>query len=427
MAEPFEIRDPIHGFIELDDWERQIVDHPYFQRLRRIRQLGLTDMLYPGAVHNRFEHSLGVMHVATRMFDAIVRRRREFLIEKYDFTDGGFERDRRVVRLAALLHDVGHPPFSHAGETELMPIDGEGRQYEHENYSAAIVASLMKDAIEEHSLNQNHEIKAQDIADFLEGKSSIGRRLFWRNIVSGQMDADRADYLLRDSHHIGVKYGNYDLDRLLTTLTAVEDPETGSPVLAVEEGGLHAAEGLIIARYMMFTQVYFHRTRRAYDHHITAFMRYLLSQNGGVFPPPSSKRSLEEYLKWDDWRVFGCLAAGLKHESGEIIVGRLHDRCVYETLESLDIEDWMQQTQSVRGALGDSVSFVDNPKKSWYKFDDTDIPIVLRGDQEKARITKLSEESSVVRGLKPVNQSRIYVRMEDREEQQKVVDQVRHS
>lgn len=427
MAGTFEIRDPIHGFIELDDWERQIVDHPYFQRLRRIRQLGLTDMLYPGAVHTRFEHSLGVMHVATRMFDAIVRRRREFLREKYDFTDGGFERDRRIVRLAALLHDVGHPPFSHAGETDLMPQDGEGREYEHENYSAAIVASLMRDVIEEHSLNQNHEIKAQDIADFLEGKSSIGRRLFWRNIVSGQMDADRADYLLRDSHHIGVKYGNYDLDRLLTTLTAVEDPETGSPILAVEEGGLHAAEGLIIARYMMFTQVYFHRTRRAYDHHVTALMRFLFSKSGGKFPPPSSKRSLREYLKWDDWRVVGRLAAGKRHESGEVILKRLHDRCVYETPESLDFEDLKQQAQRVRDALGDKVSVVDNPKQSWYKFDDTDIPIVLRGDQKEARITKLSDESSVVKGLKPVNQSRIYVRLDDREEQQMVVEQIRNS
>ena len=85
MAGPFEIRDPIHGFIELDDWERDIVNHPVFQRLRRIRQLGLTDMVYPGATHSRFEHSLGVMHVATRMFEAIVDRRRDFLRAAYKY------------------------------------------------------------------------------------------------------------------------------------------------------------------------------------------------------------------------------------------------------------------------------------------------------------------------------------------------------
>lgn len=423
MAETFEIRDPIHGFIELDDWERQIVDHPHFQRLRRIRQLGLTEMLYPGAVHTRFEHSLGVMHVATRMFDAIVRRQREFLREKYDFTDGGFERDRRIVRLAALLHDVGHPPFSHAGETELMPKDGEGRRYKHENYSAAIVASLMRDAIEEHSLNQNHEIKAQDVADFLEGKSTVGRRLFWRHLVSGQMDADRADYLLRDSHHIGVAYGHYDLGRLLTTLTAIEDPETGSPALAVEEGGLHAAEGLIIARYMMFTQVYFHHTRRAYDHHLVEAIRQLLAESQGVFPPPIDKQSLKEYLKWDDWYVVGRLTARDGGANGAIILNRRHDRRVYETPERLERED-LQRLDTVREALDDKVSFEDRPQKSWYALGSTDIPIVRRTGQEQEVVTRLSERSTVVGGLKAVNQRRIYSTLEQQEDCRKIVAQV---
>ena len=231
MAGPFEIRDPIHGFIELDDWERDIVNHPVFQRLRRIRQLGLTDMVYPGATHSRFEHSLGVMHVATRMFEAIVDRRRDFLRAAYKYDDAGLARDKRILRLAALLHDVGHAPFSHGGEG-LMPEIEKDRQFGHEQYSAAIVANLMRDVIESHPLNQNHEIKAQDIADFLEGKASVGRRLLWANLVDGQLDADRADYLLRDSHHIGVTYGHFDLQRLLTTLTVVEDSDRGSPAFS---------------------------------------------------------------------------------------------------------------------------------------------------------------------------------------------------
>ena len=153
MAGPFEIRDPIHGFIELDDWEREIVNHPVFQRLRRIRQLGLTDMVYPGATHSRFEHSLGVMHVATRMFEAIVDRRRDFLRAAYKYDDAGLARDKRILRLAALLHDVGHAPFSHGGEG-LMPEIEKDRQFGHEQYSAAIVANLMRDVIESHPLNQ---------------------------------------------------------------------------------------------------------------------------------------------------------------------------------------------------------------------------------------------------------------------------------
>ncbi len=423
MSELIEIRDPIHGFIELDDWERLIVDHPYFQRLRRIRQLGLTDMLYPGAMHTRFEHSLGVMHVATRMFDAIVRRRSDFLKEKYHFTDGGFERDRRIVRIAALLHDVGHAPFSHASETDLMPRDGEGRRYKHENYSAAIVSGLMKDVIERHSLNQNHEIEAHDVADFLEGKSSVGRRLFWRNLVDGQLDADRADYLLRDSRHIGVAYGQYDLERLLTTLTAIEDPETGSPALAVEEGGLHAAEGLIIARYMMFTQVYFHHTRRAYDHHLVEAMRLLLAESQGVFPPPIDKQSLKEYLKWDDWYVFGRLTAGDGGANGAIILNRRHDRRVYETPEYLERED-LQQLDAVREALDDKASFEDRPQKSWYALGSTDIPIVGKIEREQEVVARLSERSTVVGGLKAVNQRRIYSTLERQEECRKIIAQV---
>ena len=116
MGKTYEIRDPIHGFVTLNEWEKDIIDHPVFQRLRRIRQLSMTDMVYPGAMHTRFEHSLGVMHVATRMFDHIRDRRLEFLKTELSFTEGGLEKDRVLVRLSSLLHDVGHAPFSHAAE-----------------------------------------------------------------------------------------------------------------------------------------------------------------------------------------------------------------------------------------------------------------------------------------------------------------------
>ena len=234
-------------------------------------------MVYPGAMHTRFEHSLGVMHVATRMFDEIVKRRSAFLKSEFSFTDGGLERDRVLVRLAALLHDVGHAPFSHVAEG-LMVKDSDERDYKHENYSAAAVKYFMKDVIEDHPMNQNYHIKVQDIADFLDGKPAVGRSFLWRSLVSGQLDADRADYLLRDSHHIGVAYGRYDLNRLLVTMTVAIDPETNSPVLAVEEGGSHADEGLIVARYMMFTQVYFQHTRQAYGHHLSEAIKSLLAQ-----------------------------------------------------------------------------------------------------------------------------------------------------
>lgn len=118
--EKYEIRCPVHGFIRLSDWEMGIVAQPAFQRLRRIRQLAWTDEIYPGAMHTRFEHSLGVMHTATLLYHAILRNSQEVLESELAYDEAGFKRYRQLVRLAALLHDVGHGPFSHAAE-ELFP------------------------------------------------------------------------------------------------------------------------------------------------------------------------------------------------------------------------------------------------------------------------------------------------------------------
>ena len=264
----YEIRCPVHGFISISDWEREIIAHPSFQRLRRIRQLAWTDQVYPGAMHTRFEHSLGVMHLADRLYEAIVERSRDLLKSEMGFNDGGLDRDKKLIRLTALLHDLGHSPFSHAGE-DLFPFrQGSERRYVHEEYSAAIVRHELKDVIEDHPLNRNEGFRVGDVTSLLEGTAEAGKRLFWREIISGQMDADRMDYLLRDSLHVGVDYGRYDWRRLLNTVEAMIVPE-GEPStngqglrLGINEGGVHAAEALILARYFMFTQVYFHKTAR---------------------------------------------------------------------------------------------------------------------------------------------------------------------
>jgi len=432
VSKTYEIRDPIHGFVELNEWERDIVNHSVFQRLRRIRQLALTDMIYPGAMHTRFEHSLGVMHVATRMFDEIVKRRSDFLKSELAFTEGGLEKDRVLVRLSCLLHDVGHAPFSHAADGLMDKDPATGKYYKHENYSAAVVSLLMRDVIETHPLNQNYNIKAEDIADFLNGRSTLGRCLLWRNLVTSQLDADRADYLLRDSHHIGVAYGKYDLNRLLVTLTVAVDPETRSPVLAVEEGGVHAAEALILARYMMFTQVYFQHTRRAYDYHSVEAIKRLLAEqqkdsaltNREAFPPPTTSDNIGEYLKWDDWRILGMIHDGLADENGTILIDRKHHRRVFETPEVPDTAD-LEFAEKVADALHDSISFIDRAESSWYKFEMGDIPILIRPGQPDEMLTTLSRRSTVVNGLKAVSQTRVYVPLEKREEARDIVRRLR--
>lgn len=164
MAKKYEFRDPVHGFIELNEWERDIINQPAFQRLRRIKQLAWTDMVYPGATHTRFEHSLGVMHVATRIFDTL-RQRDEQLLEELGYEN--LDRQRQLVRLAALLHDIGHPPFSHATE-ELFPSDPNTKKpYSHEQYSAAIVEHELKEVIENHPFNKkNFNFSVKDLTGF---------------------------------------------------------------------------------------------------------------------------------------------------------------------------------------------------------------------------------------------------------------------
>jgi HD superfamily phosphohydrolase len=426
MSKTYEIRDLVYGFIVLhNEWERNIINHSVFQRLRRIRQLGLTDMVYPGATHSRFEHSLGVMHVATRMLDEIVKRRKEFLKSELEYTNGGLERDRVLVRLSCLLHDIGHALFSHAAEGLMCEDPSTGKPYKHEDYSAAIAASLMSDVIENHPINENYEIKAQNIADFLKGSPSLGRCLLWRDLVSSQLDADRADYLLRDSNHIGVAYGRYDLERLLVTMTVVIDPETDSPTLAVEEGGSHAAEALILARYMMFTQVYFQHTRRAYDYHLTSAIKSLLAteESRQAFPRPTGIENLEDYLKWNDWRALGLINEGAGGDHGRIIMERAHYRRVFETPEVPSSKD-LEFAELVWQKLDGKGAIVDTAENSWYKFDSADIPILLRPGEGDEELTVLSRLSSVVSGIKAVNQTRIYVPYEQRKEARHIVEQL---
>ncbi len=427
---PFYIRDPIHGFIELDEWEREIINHPVFQRLRRIRQLAWTDMVYPGASHTRFEHSIGVMSVVTRMFKNIRLRSEDILKNELNYTDGGLDRVLALVRICSLLHDIGHGPFSHAAE-ELMPIcEASGKPYEHEAYSAEAVI-LLEDVINHPTNERNYGITAQDIKDFLSGNVSDEGSLLWRRLLSSQLDADRADYLLRDSHHIGVAYGRYDLDRLVSTLAVAIDPETDAPVLAIEEGGWHASEGFILARYMMFTQVYFHKTRRAYDLHFSEAMKSLLreaphldGQDEDRFLPPTSAASLKAYLQWTDWRVVGLLQEGKGGDHGEIIRERNHFKKVHATKEAPDKAD-LEFAEVVCERLGDKVGFVDKAEKSWYKFQDQDIPVLQGTKSSKEFLTPLSKLSSVVKGLKSVNQIRIYVSEHDRKEAENTIQALR--
>jgi len=409
-----EIRCPIHGFINFNDWEKAVIDSPEFQRLRRIRQLAFTEFIYPGATHTRFEHSLGVMHVATRMYEALTQRYGDDFIKTFSYDKGGFDRDCQLLRFAALLHDVGHGPLSHASE-DLMPFKAPGQRYKHEQYSAAIVRSKLRATIDQHPLSENSNLKADEIADFLEGKSTSKRRVFWRELLDGQMDADRADYLLRDSHHAGVAYGHYDLDRIIATLAVVPDEGNGLRV-GVRKGGWHAAESLVIARYMMFTQVYFHQTRVAFNFLLRNILKAILP--GGLFPSPEGA-GLDQYLQWDDWSVLGAVAGGCAGEAGRQLRERDHPRNVYQTNE-VTTQDDIKKLDAIQSALGERVVAVESAGKSWYKIGTSDIPVAMPDG-----VQPLSDLSSIVKNMRETNQQLVFVRSQDANEARAIVERMK--
>lgn len=323
-----ESRDPIHGFVQFNQLEADIINSMPFQRLRRIKQLALTDYIYPGASHSRFEHSLGVMHLASRIFDALVKDRRsaEILSSEFGIDQNSYPRFRQIVRLAALLHDVGHTPYSHSGE-DLLPPDENGKPIKHEVYSVAIIRTVLSDILNSHKDCASYGIDANLIAGLIEGKGVNRQTLLWKDIISGQIDADRMDYLLRDSYHCGVRYGTFDLERLVNESCLCEMPEEEGFQIGVIEDARYAAESLLIARHMMFSQVYYHKTRTIFDYHLAQCIKAILGKDG-FYPSWESKEGLLNYLKWDDWRVQSKILNGEGGEHGTILLDRQHYRLI---------------------------------------------------------------------------------------------------
>jgi HD superfamily phosphohydrolase len=410
----YEIRDPVYGFVAINEWEKEIIDHPAFQRLRRIKQLALTDMVYPGAVHTRFEHSLGVMHLATIMYDSIVNNNRRILEDRLSYNDIGLKKDRQLIRLAALLHDVGHAPFSHGSEG-IMPLNLlKNKPFKHEDYTTAIIKTVLKDAIENHPINRrNCGIEAKEVAALIEGNTEvIGERIFWRVLISSQLDADRGDYLLRDSYHTGVKYGIYDHSRLINTFSLGTDPESEDVVLGVNKDGWHVAESVVIARYQMFTQVYFHKTRRAFDYHLKNAM--IKALDGGKLP---GIESIDSFLRLDDYVMWNQFLHHRDDRDSMSIINRNHIREIYSTPEAPSQEDESELQEKKSRLDNAGISYYEDKSEGlWYKLadgrnGDKEIMIIM-GEDRVAR--PLSKFSSIVKNMGEVKQIRIYVRPEDR-------------
>ncbi|MDY0386556.1 MAG: HD domain-containing protein [Methanolobus sp.] len=252
------IRDPIHGYIELDDITLSVIDSPQMQRLRRISQLGLSNLVYPGANHSRFEHSLGVMHLASMLTGKI---------------DSLTEDEKEELKVAALLHDVGHGPLSHVTEG----ITKHYTRKSHEDVREILKKGEIGDILSEHGFNP------ASIENHIQGKTDIGK------ILNSEIDVDRMDYLVRDSHYTGVAFGLVDHVRLINEMKFYENK------LVVTAGGVKAAESLLVSRFLMHPSVYYHHVSRIGETMFTRAVDDLIQ-----------KKSLNAFdlRKMDDSRLF---------------------------------------------------------------------------------------------------------------------------
>ncbi len=306
-------RDPIHGFIGVHEHELKIIEDPIFQRLRRIKQLSFGYYVYHGADHSRFGHSLGAMHLAERALQSI-----EDNTKKYGKPLKFSKEDRFAVRLAALLHDVGHKPFSHALDQTFCE--------NHEKYSSLLVEEWFAPLIEAAGVN------SELVAALIEGKADPTRN-YLTYLIDGEMDVDRLDFVARDSYYAGVKYGAYDLERLLETLFVDNNK------LAVLTDGSYAATQLIFARYFMYEQVYLHRTKRAFEGMANLLASHLLKDKKIYYPKVKDlrkKKRIEEFVAYDDaWFLRGMFQSRSPdyRRLAKDLAGRHHFKEIYNSFE----------------------------------------------------------------------------------------------
>ena len=276
------IKDPVHGYVELDEAALAILDSPVLQRLRYIRQLGFSYLVYPGANHTRFEHSLGTMYLA------------DITCRKFGLSDT----ERMLVAAAALLHDIGHGPFSHASEPLL-------EEFLHRTHDAIDIFVHGKTG----EILVEHGIDPGDLCSLVNGHHPLS------SIIHGDLDVDRMDYLLRDAYYTGAPYGTVDAQRLIRNMIRVDDG------IVLDENGINAAESLLIARTLMRPTVYFHHVSRIGESMFQlAMMEHLRDGDGS---------SADELLHMDDAACIQALRSSISPVA-RMIIERIYQRRLYK-------------------------------------------------------------------------------------------------
>jgi HD superfamily phosphohydrolase len=374
-------RDPIHGFVHADPLEKALIDSRPLQRLRSIRQLGFAYLVFPGAEHSRFGHALGAMELAGRVYDAVAIRSEGILDPDRQ------SQSRRLVRAAALLHDIGHAPFSHSAE-ELF----EGG-INHEQMTRRLLGS---DEIARVFDRWGEGLDPTTVARLLVEPDGARERLL-SQIVSGELDVDKMDYLLRDSLFCGVQYGSYDLARLLDTMLPLRDPETDEWGLGVFEGGVHALEALVMARYYMFTQVYFNPIGKALELHFNEW----LTETGHRWPSDP-----EAFLAESDFSIITAMGDS-DSPHARAVTERQYYPMVCETREHLSSGDkarFENLLPTLREQFGHHHILVSRSAKDPHRLGEARV-LVKRFD---GGLEPMEEASHFIRHLARIDRYRIY-------------------
>ncbi len=337
MAEGFRVRDPVHNFLQLREKETELLGTDLFQRLRGIRQLALASLVYPGALHTRFDHSLGVCHVAGMMAEQLRLPPDEV----------------ELVRQAALLHDLGHGPFSHVSENMLKRYakpesipEEQKKEKIHELITAHLIANDQQilDILGRHTCNRIAKLLSAG-----HGQPAL------RSIVSGPLDADKQDYLLRDSLFCGVQYGVFDIHQFHRSLT-LYGPEDEKELMIIPDG-VHAVEQYVLAKYYLTTNVYRHRVRLVTDQMIVRAIVLGIEEDGlkdleKVYAFDNSEAFMAHYAEWDDARLLHAFdSRGQSHTLCGDLLTRLQVRRLHKLVYSKRVEQQTFEDPQVRERL----------------------------------------------------------------------------